>query len=89
MKIQNANLPAGRQVSKMQNYNAKLKINKIQTPVIASYPEASGDEAIPIVPSRHCESPEASGRGEAIPKMNFSAEGGSSFGGEFRIMNFE
>jgi len=29
------------------------------------------------------------GRGEAIPKMNFSAEGGSSFGGEFLILNFE
>jgi len=38
----------------MQNYNAKLKINKIQASVIAS-PEASGDEAILIVPSRHCE----------------------------------
>jgi hypothetical protein len=32
---------------KNQNYNSKLKINKIQTPVIASYPEISGDEAIP------------------------------------------
>ena len=39
MKIQNAKI-------KNQNYNAKLKINKIQTPVIAIYPEASRDEAI-------------------------------------------
>ena len=30
----------------MQNYNSKLKIIKIQTSVIASYPEVSGDEAI-------------------------------------------
>jgi hypothetical protein len=33
----------------MQNDNSKLKINKIQTPVIASYPEASGDEAISLI----------------------------------------
>jgi hypothetical protein len=40
-KIQNAKI-------KMQNDNAKLKINKIQTPVIASYLEVSGDEAISL-----------------------------------------
>jgi len=34
-KIQNAKI-------KIQNYNLKLKINKIQTPVIAIYPGASG-----------------------------------------------
>jgi len=28
----------------MQNDNSKLKINKIQTPVIASPPEVSGDK---------------------------------------------
>jgi len=50
----------------MQNDNAKLKINKIQTLVIENYPEASGDEAIPIVPSRHYESLETSEGGEAI-----------------------
>jgi hypothetical protein len=59
MKIQNAKISSGGGSSfggKNQNYNEKLKINKIQTPVITSYPEASGDEAIPIVPSCHCES---------------------------------
>jgi len=50
----------------MQNYNSKLKINKIQTPVIAS-PEVSGrSNLLPIlslrVPKR---------RDEAISKMNY------------------
>ena len=32
---------------KIQNNNLKLKIIKIQTSAIASYPKASGDKAIP------------------------------------------
>jgi len=38
-----------------KNYKLKFKTNKIQTLVIENYPEASGDKAIHIVPSRHCE----------------------------------
>jgi len=50
-KIQNAKISSEGGSSsggKMQNDNAKLKINKIQTSVIASYPEVSGDEVISL-----------------------------------------
>jgi len=79
MKIQNAKISSGGGSSsggKSQKYKSPPKADppseeKVKNLIISSHCEEWSDEAIPIVPSCHCEPPEASGQGEAIPLDKF------------------